>query len=162
MDHRYLANQLLAALGKTLTVSGLALGEDDTCVLLFDDDLALTIEFDESEQRLVFSIFIDKLADDAGYAGPLLRELLAANLYWLGTGGASLGLQSSTGALMLFQASPVAAFDDSSFERLLDQLLKTAERLRKRAAAHRAGLASGADDGAPPAALASEIPPIYG
>lgn len=159
MDHRFLANQLLAAFGKTLTLEGLALGEDDTCVLLFDDDLALTIELDEPGARFVFSIYLDRLPAEG--AEPLLRELLAANLYWLGTEGATVGLQASTASLMLMHASAVASLDDASFERLLDALLKTAERLRARIAAHRAGRASN-DDAAPAASGGSDIQPIYG
>jgi hypothetical protein len=159
MDHRFLANQLLATFGKTLTLDGLAFGEDDTCVLLFDDDLAVTIEFDEPEARLVFSIFLDELPEEG--SEPLLRELLAANLYWLGTGGATVGLQSSTRALMLVQASPVTALDDSSFERLLEALLKVAEKLRERIAAHRSDRASLADEPSA-SAVAPDVRPIYG
>jgi hypothetical protein len=158
MDHRLLANQLLAAFGKTLTLDGLALGEDDTCVLLFDDDLAVTIELDEPEARLVFSVFLDKLSEEG--AEPLLRELLAANLYWLGTGGATIGLQKSTGALMLVQARAVIAFDDAAFEHLIDDSLRTAERLRARISAHKTGLAAAND--AVAVTKDSDIPPIYG
>jgi hypothetical protein len=158
MDHRLLANQLLAAFGKTLTLDGLALGEDDTCVLLFDDDLAVTIEFDAPEARLVFSMFLDKLSEEN--SEPLLRELLAANLYWLGTGGATVGLQKSSGALMLVQASPVTTLDDSAFERLVEELIRVAERLRERIVAHRTGRAAANDTMLP--AAESDIPPIYG
>lgn len=159
MDHRLLANQLLAAFGKTLTLDGLALGEDDTCVLLFDDDLAVTIELDEPEARLVFTMFLDKLSDTN--AEPLLRELMASNLYWLGTAGATVGLQKSTGALLLVQASPVATLDDSAFERLIDGLIRVAERLRERIVAHRTGHGA-ANDGVMPTAADPDIPPIYG
>ncbi len=48
MDNRALANELLAAFGRTLTVDGLRLGaEDNSCVLLFDGSFALNIEYDE-------------------------------------------------------------------------------------------------------------------
>jgi Tir chaperone protein (CesT) family len=158
MDHRFLANQLLAAFGKTLTLDGLAFGDDDTCVLLFDDDLAVTIEFDAPETRLVFSVFLDKLPEIG--VEPLLRELMAANLYWLGTGGATIGLQASTGALMLVIASPVTALDDAGFERVIDESLRVSLRLRARIVAHKSGHATAKD--ATISTKESEIPPIYG
>jgi hypothetical protein len=138
MDNRLLANELLAAFGRTLTVEGLKLGEaDHSCVLLFDGDLALNIEYDDPAGRLVFSIYLDTLTQDAPKA--LLRELLAANCYWIDTGGATLCLEEPTGAILLMYASQVTELDEPRLERIVENLLGLAERWRERIAAHADG-----------------------
>ncbi len=162
MDGRYLANQLLAAFGRMLTVEGLKLGdEDNSCVLLFDGELALNIEYDEPAERLVFSIYVDRLPDVN--PGPLVRELLAANLYWLGGGGATLCLEGTTDTILLIHANRVAELDDARFERTVENMLDIAERWRKRVAAHRAGTKQGAGAAASAeTAVPSAVQPVYG
>ena len=56
MDKRALADQLLAELGDTLTLRELKLDEaTNSCILLFEGDLVLNIEFDDASGRLLFS-----------------------------------------------------------------------------------------------------------
>jgi hypothetical protein len=160
MDGRFLANELLAAFGKVLTVEGLRLGEEDnSCVLLFDKDLALTIEYDEPTERLVFSVYLEQLPGEA--ADQLLRELLAANFYWIGANGATLCLEGTTGSILLLYASRVAELDDARFERIVENMLDTAERWRERIVAYRTGTATPEQAAAQPTAL-PEVRPIYG
>jgi hypothetical protein len=161
MDSRFVANELLAEFGKLLTVDGLRLGEEDnSCVLLFDGDLALTIEYDDSQERLVFSVYLQMLPKEPPEG--LLRELLAANLYWIGTGGATLCLEGSTGAIILLYASRVAELDGARFERVVENLLAIAERWRERIVEHGTGVVTREDDGATLPSALKEVPPIYG
>jgi|GEM_PF-739362 len=147
MSTRQLANQLLESFGRLLTIEGLELGEkDDSCVLLFDQDLALTIEYDEPTERLLFAVYLDSLTEET--EGPLLRELLSANFYWIATAGATLCAESSTGALYLLYPSRVTDLDDARFERLVENLISMAEKWRDRIAAHRAGTVTAAADSA--------------
>ena len=56
MDKKALAQQLLDGFGKTLTVGALTLDErTSSCVLIFDEQLVINIEYDEQTQRLVLS-----------------------------------------------------------------------------------------------------------
>ena len=136
MDKRAMADQAVAEFGNTLTVEGLRLGsEDNSCVLVFDGDLLLNIEFDDESERLVFSIYLEELPRDN--AEPLLRELMCANLYWHRTRGATLSLEENTGGLMLVYASSVLELDGGAFENIVENLLDQAEAWRKRIAAHR-------------------------
>jgi hypothetical protein len=160
MDGRFVANELLAAFGKMLTVEGLRLGEDDnSCVLLFDGDLALTIEYDEPTERVVFSVYLEQLPGEA--ADQLLRELLAGNFYWLGANGATLCVEGTTGSILLLYASRVAELDDARFERIVENMLDTAEGWRERIVAHRTGAAAREEAAMQPAVL-PEGRPIYG
>lgn len=158
MDHRPSINELLNELGKTLSLEQLQLGQEDGCVLLFEDNLALTIEYDENAERLVFSIHVAKLPEEN--TADVLQELLAANCYWLATGGATLGLQSSTRAILLMYASRVADLDVSSLERIVENLLSMTEHWRERIELLRSGAAPRTDI-APEAANSSALP-LYG
>lgn len=160
MDIRSLANQLLDSFGRMLTVEGLRLGEeDDGCILLFDGDLALRIEYDGDTERLLFSIYLDSLPQER--AEPVLRELLAANLYWIATGGATLCLDQATAAILLMQAHRVAELDEARLERTIEDLLAMAERWRERIKAQGAGTVTADRPAADATALAAD-PPVYG
>ncbi len=135
MDHRSLANQLLAGFGRLLAVDELKLNAEDRCVLVLNHDLVLTIELDDAGQ-MVFSIPVDTIP--GGRAEPLLRELLAANRYWLQTEGATLGIQNASGIVVAMHARPVIALDDSAFAQLVEDLLNVAAQWRGRIAAYRA------------------------
>ena len=131
MDKKALAQQLLNALGETLTVGALTLDErTNSCVLVFDDTLIINIEFDAQTQRLVLSSYLHELP--ATGAEPLLRELLAANLYWHRTGGATLCLEEGTGGVILAYAHSVSDLDGASFEALVENFANQAERWTRR------------------------------
>jgi hypothetical protein len=148
-----------------LTVEGLRLGdEDNSCVLLFDGELALNVEYDESEERLVFSIHIAHLPKEN--ATPLLQELLAANLYWIGAGGATLALDTPSGSILMIHASRVKELDDAHFERIVENMLNMAERWRKRVVAHHTGMTQDPGPDAVSDSAAANAPPfsppVYG
>lgn len=133
MDPKALARQLLDGFGKTLTVGALSLDErTNSCVLLFDEQLVINIEFDEQTQRLVLSSYLHELP--ATGAEPLLRELLAANLYWHRTNGATLCLEEGTGGVLLIYAHGVAGLDLPGFETVMQNFANQAERWTRRLA----------------------------
>lgn len=131
MDSRAIANQLITTLGETLTIPGLKLADGtDTCVLSFDDDLVLNIEYDDSTTRLVFSIYIGEIPPSG--AEPLLREILAANFFWQHTGGATLALEKATGGLVLVYALGINEFESTTLEIVIENLLNAAEEWRQK------------------------------
>ncbi|MBS1196624.1 MAG: hypothetical protein H6R18_409 [Proteobacteria bacterium] len=157
MDKRAMANQLLADFGKTLTVQNLTLdAATNSCVLVFDGELLLNIEFDAVVERLVFSIYLDELPKEG--AEPLLRELMGANLYWHRTRGATLCLEEGTGGVILLYSRNVAGLDGASLETIVENLLQQAEKWRGRilafSSAAAAPVALPADTGA--------FAPVYG
>lgn len=131
MDKRMLANQLVADFGKMLTLPQLLLDEKtNSCVLVFDGELVLNIEYDPEGERLVFSVFLDVLPQDG--AEPLLRELMGGNLYWHRTRGATLCLEEGTNGIILIYARSVTELDEQSFETLVENFLVQAEKWRAR------------------------------
>lgn len=156
MDKRDLASRLLTSLGNTLTVGPLALDPTtQSCVLVFDDDLILNIEYDPGTERLILSCYLDELP--AQDAEPLLRELLAANLYWHRTRGATLCLEEGTGGVILTYPCSVTELDSHAFETVVENFANQAERWTRRI-----GQAKQAAPAFAAAALPeSTIPPTY-
>ncbi|WP_144630426.1 type III secretion system chaperone [Bordetella genomosp. 13] len=157
MDKRTLASQLLANLGNTLTAGPLVLDDaTQSCVLMFDDNLVLNIEYDDAQGRLVLSCYLDELPRDG--AEPLLRELLAANLYWHRTRGATLGLEEGTGGVILTYGHGVSELDGPAFETVVENFMNQAERWRGRIAAAGASSAPSVTVDVPAAPF---IPPSF-
>jgi len=153
MDKRDLASQLLAHFGNTLTVGPLALSPDtNSCVLVFDEDIVLNIEFDPGSERLVLSCYLGELPRQN--AEPLLRELMGANLYWHRTRGATLCLEEGTGGVILTYHCSVTELDGPAFERVVENFVNQAESWSRRVAA------GGQGDGSAPAA-GSSSPAFY-
>ena len=114
-------------------MGALALDEyTSSCVLIFDEQLVINIEYDEQTQRLVLSSYLHELP--ATGAEPLLRELLAANLYWHRTNGATLCLEEGTGGVILVYAHSVSDLDASGFETVMQNFATQAERWTRRLA----------------------------
>lgn len=139
MDKRNLADKLIANFGAMLTLPELKLDEKThSCVLLFDGDIVLNIEFDDASGQLILSVYLDELMADS--AESLLRELMVANLYWHRTDGATLGLEEATNGIILAQARGVGELEDASFEKLVETFVNQAERWKKRIAAAKSGI----------------------
>ncbi|RYG11199.1 MAG: CesT family type III secretion system chaperone [Burkholderiales bacterium] len=131
MENRLLAQQLVVELGKTLTVPDLALDESHShCVLVFGDDLVVDMAFEEESGRLMLSCWLDELP--AGNSGPLLRELLGANLYWHRTQGAVLAMEESSNGVILTYGVHVVETSAAEFEELLHAFVDMAEHWRAR------------------------------
>lgn len=133
MDKRQLADKLIANFGKVLTLPDLKLDDkSNSCVLLFDGDIVLNIEFDDATAQLILSVYLDQLPEVKAEA--LLRELMVANLYWHRTDGATLGLEEGTQGLILAQARSVTDLDDPAFEKLVETFVNQSECWKKRIA----------------------------
>jgi len=52
-------------------------------------------------------------------AGEVFKDLLQANHFWLGTGGATLGMQPATGHVMLALRTPLAALHVEALAAML-------------------------------------------
>lgn len=162
MDKRNLAQKLITNFGAMLTLPELTLDEkSNSCVLLFDGDIVLNIEFDDASGQLILSVYLDELPQSQPES--LLRELMVANLYWHRTDGATLGLEEATNGVILAQARGVTELDDGSFEKMVETFVNQAERWKKRIAAAKAG--APAETGMAPAqpfASPMEGPHIFG
>src|SRR5262245_50605592 len=83
------AGHLIAALGADIGLPNLQLDEEGRCTLDFDAT-RVTFELDERAENLFLYSGLGTLSADALPA--TAERLLAANLFWRGTGGATLAL----------------------------------------------------------------------
>ncbi|MCX5769441.1 MAG: type III secretion system chaperone [Candidatus Hydrogenedentes bacterium] len=131
MDSRERANQLVMEFGAMLTVDGLQLDPDNnSCVLLFDQEILLNIEYDAPADRMIFYVYLGELPQ--ANAEPLLRELLSANLFWMRTRGATLALEEGTNGIILLYAHPLEDLDKAKFEAVVQNVVQQAENWKKR------------------------------
>jgi hypothetical protein len=130
MNNYAKACTLIDALAQTLTVPNLKLDEEsNSCLLLFENDIVLNIEYDDLAARLILSIYLGELPSQG--AEPLLRELMGANLYWYRTSGATLCLEEDTNAVMLVYGHSVEALQSDIFENIIENLVNKARDWQK-------------------------------
>jgi len=131
MNHRAIAEQLIASLGKTLNLPELKLDDvTHSCVLLFDEDIVLNIECDQAGGQIILSAYLTELPEEE--TERMLRELMIANLYWHRTDGATLGLEELTRGLILADRRPIGMLDEANFEKWVEGFVNQTERWKKR------------------------------
>ncbi len=148
MSNRALAEKLITNFGTLLTLPELKLDDvSNSCVLLFDGDIVLNIEYDDTTSQVILSSYLDELPAEGSEA--VLRELMIANLYWHRTDGATLGLEDATNGIILAQSRSVTELDDATFEKLVETFVNQTERWKGKLAAGKHGneATTGASDG---------------
>ena len=126
MHSSLLTEQLRKTLGSIPFVDNTTLGA------LFDGHLALRVEYDSPGERLVCTVRLESPQTPTELS--LLRELLRANS-WIGSGGATLCLESAGSTVLLLYSGRVTGLDDPRFERLAETLLRMRAAWQKPSAA---------------------------
>ena len=130
IDELNLARGLVATLAQTLCLPDLALdAAHHHCVLVFDLDLVVNLEFKRADSRLILSCQLDELPANAE---PLTRELLAANLYWQRTRGSTLAVDEATNQVFLTYPVSVIETNAAGFEVIVEDFVNQAEYWRER------------------------------
>lgn len=121
---------LLSRVGQAIGVANMEADADGYCLLRVDDRLELTIEFDEDTQSVILSAACGQLPETA--SSQVLMELLAANFYWSGAGGATLSLHTHTHTLYLQYREPLDHLDAPRLQDLLHALVLNSEAWNER------------------------------
>lgn len=115
--------KLLATFAKHVGLDPVAL--DATQELVIDNHtIGLTLDGDENVGDLVMFTVLGTPAPD--YLVKIAPVLLQANNFWAGTGGATIGLQSETGAIMLCARTPLQDLSAESLAAVLSAYADTA------------------------------------
>jgi hypothetical protein len=136
---------LLAELAARTGQEGLAAEPDGVCLLVFDGGTRLYLVADPNDASLVLWSPVAAVPE-AGQA-EFYRRLLIANLFWQGTGGATIGLEPGQDQAILALRRPLAGLDLAGLEAAIELMVEGVERLRR-------GLAE-----LPPP---EEAPPVFG
>jgi hypothetical protein len=97
-------DSLLQAIGRLLGLPDLAWDEQHSCTLSFGDDVHLTLYADDERPDLTMYTLLGVLPADAPSA--VWRELMEANLFGKGTGGAALGYEPDSQWVYLSRRLP--------------------------------------------------------
>lgn len=149
MDNRAIADQLVSDFGTLLTVNGLGLsGPANNCALVFDNDLVLNIAYDANSERLVFSLFVADLVDDAPAA--LHKMMMASNVKICSEVGAALAIDEEASSIILLSSQSVETLDNARFEKTVERILNLAEKWQRYIGEYRAKSSSAAAAAAAP------------
>lgn len=116
--------QILAEFGRGIGLDSLALDANGYCCLGFDE-VVVNIEWvPRSEQLMLYCHlgFVPAQADAAWY-----RELLEANHFFRGTGGATLGVDPATQSIAMVQPLALAILTPARLETELQGFVNGAE-----------------------------------
>lgn len=123
-------NDLLKDLGKSVGLPDLKPSSDGLCSLRFDDRVTIDLECSEERGALIFSSIVGTLLP---YQAPkVYPELLEANLLWVGTGGATLGVDPATLSVFMCYQEKMEGMEFTRFQDLLKGFSDTALFWNKR------------------------------
>jgi hypothetical protein len=121
---------LLAQFAKETGLSHLVPDTSGGCTLLFDDLTVVNIQPNEPGERVILSATVCDYRLDNELM--VLRELAAANLNAVGTGGAVLAANTRDRHILLQHHEPLAGLEWQRLANLISRLLDGAEFWRKR------------------------------
>lgn len=139
---------LLKQFGAITGVNGLATEDNGVCVLAFDGRTRLYLLVDHTTGHLLVWSTIGTLPADK--AEQALHNLMRANLFWLGTQGATLGLMPDSDNVVLAIRRPVDAVDGDGLRGLIELMVERAEALAPVAAGEEPASAEGERPAATP------------
>jgi hypothetical protein len=121
------ADALIRALGHAVGIDALSLDDGGTCTLSMDE-VVLTLELDEREDRLVLHAALGPLPADG--QAELFARLLEGNLFWKDTHGATLALDRRNARVLLLHAVPLDA-PPAGFPGIVERFVDCAEAWRE-------------------------------
>lgn len=142
-------NDLLKDLGKSVGLPDLKPSSDGLCSLRFDDRVTIDLECSEERGALIFSSIVGTLLPYQ--AEKIYPELLEANLLWVGTGGATLGVDPATLSVFMCYQEKIDGMEFLRFQDLLKGFSDTALFWNKRLLEN----PEGGEESAPPGAQAA-------
>lgn len=117
--------QLLSELGHSVGLPELAPDEDNYCCLGFDDKIVLHIQYNKENDVLMLFSQIGTIDEDKTSA--IYPRLLKANLFWQGTGGATIGVDDESREVLMSYQISMAFMDFHKFQELLEGFVNTVE-----------------------------------
>ena len=121
------AQELFSAMCQANEIPEISFDETDSATLPFGSEgLALHVQYRRNEGDIVLIAPVGGLPDDAS-AVTVLKNCLAANLYWRGTFGATFAWIPAFGQLALEYALPVDGLTAESLAVILSDFLTAVE-----------------------------------
>jgi hypothetical protein len=123
MNYHQDFHYLLKNYGELVGLSGVEATDQGFCALVVDDDVVVQMQLDEKTGSLAFFVNLGKIEEeDRANAYPYI---LAANVLWVGTAGATLGVDYE-GFVMVCYHEPLPGMDGERFAKIIDNLVTVA------------------------------------
>lgn len=122
-------NSFLQELGAQTGFSGLAADEEGFCIFKIDNSIVLTIQYEQKTEKVV--LFAEAGQVDPAFEKHVSRDLLAANYFWTGTGGATLSMHAG-GCVMLAYQTPIDRMSFPDFQQTLETFINSVEFWKNR------------------------------
>lgn len=119
---------LIRGFAKQLGMDSLPMESDMSCTL-FLDDLCVTIRLLENQERIALYAALGSIP--ATGREELYASLLEGNLFYLGTGGATIALDRTSGIIVLHTLMPLRDMDDAAFYAAVEDFTRTADMWRE-------------------------------
>lgn len=116
---------LIQELGKAVGLPDLKPDEDNYCCLGFDEKIVTHLQYNAENDVLMLFTQIGTI--DENKVTDIYPRLLKANLFWQGTGGATLGVDDETREVMLAYQVPLEVLDFPKLQELLEGFVNTSE-----------------------------------
>jgi hypothetical protein len=126
-------DDILSQLGSRMGLPDLRLDEGRACQLIFDGRVAVDIEAPPDEGGLVFLHSTVGIVRPEGHEA-LFQQLLEANLFGRGTGGAVLSVDGQRCEILLHRSLQIRQIDFSDFADALEQFIQYASHWMERLA----------------------------
>lgn len=120
--------------GKLIGIPDLEFDEHGYCCL-FIDDVTLNLEYDSETGHLLAYAHMGLLPDVPSMG--MYEMLLEANFFCRDTAGATLGIDTATGAILLHCRVPADDLTGAQLETVVTQFVNAAEVWKKRIAEYR-------------------------
>lgn len=118
-------NALLSDFYRKVGLADFVVNEDDYYCFTIDDSLLLELKY--HPQSGVVDFFVQLGLIDPAKKDEILIEILDANVLWRGTGGVTLGQDSTTGMVTLAYQENVEHMSSTRFEQIIETVLISAE-----------------------------------
>lgn len=117
--------QLLSELGQAVGLPDLAPDKDNYCCLGFDDKIITHLQYSDANEVLMLFAQLGVIDEDK--VNDIYPRLLKANLFWQGTGGATIGVDDETREVLISYQTSMQFMDFPKFQELLEGFINTAE-----------------------------------
>jgi hypothetical protein len=125
-------------LGRLLGIDSLGWDADASCLIEFSDEIGITLYFNDDHDGVYIYSIVGEVAADA--PASLLGEVLEANLFGIGTRGASFGLDRDNGLLYIARSVLAGSVSGEYLHRCLIEMVDVVRRWQPKLSAASAGL----------------------
>jgi len=117
--------QLISELGQSVGLPDLVPDEDNYVCLGFDDKIITHVQYNPENE--VVMLFAQLGTIDEDKENDVYPRLLKANLFWQGTGGATIGVDDETREVLLCYQTQMVNMDFPKFQELMEGFVNTSE-----------------------------------